>query len=235
MKLICFDLDDTLWDFEDTLSRAEATLHRWLDEHYPDFSSRHSIDDLRLRRGQLLQENADLRHDIGRVRLLAMQHAAEDMGYDTTAAKRLSQAAFKKFMVHRNDVQLFDDVMPVLKRLRQEYTLCSLTNGNADLHTIGIADVFHHRLSAEQVGAAKPAPRMFLEACRLADAKPHEAVHVGDDPHTDVFAARAVGMKTVWVNRRADDWTHDEGADVEITSLVELEDRLRELLAKASA
>lgn len=230
MKLICFDLDDTLWDFELALPRAEDELHRWLDIYYPDFARQYSIDELGLRRSQLLRERAELRHDIGRVRWLAMQMAAEQMGYDHESAKRLANAAFKKFMVHRNDVDLFDDVMPALQCLREKYTLCSLTNGNADLEIIGIADVFHHRLSAEHVGAAKPAARMFREACRLAKVEAAEAVHVGDDPHNDVLAARAIGMKTVWVNRKASDWTHEERADLEIRSLAELETQLQKLL-----
>lgn len=234
MKLICFDLDDTLWDFEPTLRRAEQELHHWLDQHYPEFARRYSIDELRLRRRQLLQERPELRHDIGRVRLLAMQHAAMDMGYDSKSARRLSLAAFKKFMIHRSEVTLYDDVMPVLARLRQKYTLCSLTNGNADLAKIGIADVFHHRLAAEHVGAAKPAARIFLEACRCAGVEPRDAVYVGDDPQNDVLGARAAGMKTVWVNRRGEDWMEDDSANAEIHSFDELEGCLRHLFAEAA-
>lgn len=233
MKLICFDLDDTLWDFESCLQRAETELHAWLDTHYPDFAASHSIDSLRARRRTLLEERAELQHDIGRVRWLAMKHAAEHSGYDSEAAKRLANAAFRKFMVHRNDVEIYADVMPTLTRLRDEYLLCSLTNGNADLVRIGIHHVFHHNLSAEQVGAAKPSPAIFREACRLAGVHPSQAVHVGDDPDNDVFAARAAGMKCIWMNRHAAEWPHAERADAEIRTLDELEHRLRQLIPVA--
>jgi len=38
----------------------------------------------------------------------------------------------------------------------------------------------------------------FLEACRLADARPNEVVHVGDDPAADVDGARGAGLRSVW-------------------------------------
>lgn len=227
MKLICFDLDDTLWDFTSCLERAEDELQVWLGIHYPEFARQHTIGSLREYRRRLLTERSELRHDIGRVRWLAMKHAAETSGYSGDAAKRLAHAAFKKFMIHRHDVELFDDVMPVLTRLRQDYTLCSVTNGNADLKRIGIDNIFHHNLAADRVGAAKPAAKMFHEACRLAGVQPSEAVHVGDDPDNDVAAARNAGLKTVWINRHRTGWPHARTADAEIRALTELTDCLR--------
>jgi len=229
MKLICFDLDDTLWDFEACLPRAEAELHAWLEAHYPDFVRDHSLESLRARRSRLIENHPELRHDIGRVRWLAMQQAAEQSGYDPDAATHLANEAFRKFMVHRNDVELFDDVLPVLERLRSKYLLVSLTNGNADLRQIGIHEVFHHNLAAEHIGAAKPEPAMFREACRLAGVDPAVAAHVGDHPEHDIFAARAVGMRAIWINRRALPWPHPQRADAEIRSLTELEACLRRL------
>lgn len=229
LKLICFDLDDTLWDFESALQRAEDALHLWLDDQYPPFARKHSADDLRALRGKLLSERADLRHDIGRVRLLAMQLAAERSGYDSNSARGLAEAAFKKFMYHRNQVELFADVVPVLERLRTRYRVCSITNGNADLQAIGITHLFHHSLAAEHVGAAKPAPDIFIQACRQAGVTTAEAVHIGDDAENDILAARAAGMKTIWINRRAEPWRHDQPADAEIRDLSELEARLHGL------
>lgn len=233
MKLICFDLDDTLWDFESCLTRAEQELHAWLNQHYPEFAEHHDIESLRDRRRVLLETRPELHHDIGRVRWLAMKQAAVGSGHDPEAAHRLATAAFKKFMRHRNDVQIFADVMPVLTRLRNRYTLCSLTNGNADLEQIGIHHVFHYNLSAEKLGVAKPEPAMFRQACELAGTTPDAAVHVGDDVHNDVLAARAVGMKTVWINRKGVEWSHEQRADAEIGSLDELEACLQQWLPAA--
>ena len=35
LRLITFDLDDTLWDAPPVLQAAEAALQRWLAEHAP--------------------------------------------------------------------------------------------------------------------------------------------------------------------------------------------------------
>ncbi|MDZ7736586.1 MAG: HAD family hydrolase [Gammaproteobacteria bacterium] len=166
------------------------------------------------------------------MRWLAMKHAAEHSGYDSNSAMRLANAAFGKFMAYRNDVEIYADVMPVLTRLRRDYLLCSLTNGNADLMQIGIHHIFHHNLSAERVGAAKPAPKIFREACRLAGVHPSSAVHVGDDPDNDIIAARAAGMKTIWDRTGTlQSWPHIERADAEVRSLSELGSHIRQFAA----
>lgn len=47
--------------------------------------------------------------------------------------------------------------------------------------------------------AGKPAPHMFLAAARSVDADPADLLMVGDDLHSDVLAAQAVGMVGVQV------------------------------------
>jgi putative hydrolase of the HAD superfamily len=87
--------------------------------------------------------------------------------------------------------------------------LVSLTNGNAQLEQTPLRGLFHHSLTAGAVGAAKPDPALFHAALVLAQAAPHEALHLGDDPHLDVAAAEAVGIGGVWINRAGAVWPED--------------------------
>ena len=59
---------------------------------------------------------------------------------------------------------------------------------------------------AAEAGAARPDPALFHLAMDWAGATPDETLHVGDDPHRDVEAARAIGITAVWVNRNANAW-----------------------------
>ena len=91
--------------------------------------------------------------------------------------------------------------VPGLLRLKGRVLLGAITNGNADLQTIGLAHHFKAWVAAPQLGVAKPDAAIFLEACRLLDVAPGDAVYVGDDVLLDVQGAQRAGMRAVWMNR----------------------------------
>ncbi|MFE8034610.1 HAD family hydrolase, partial [Thiohalocapsa marina] len=117
---------------------------------------------------------------------------------------------------HRNRVEPFADVAPVLRGLARRYRLISLTNGTANPELTPLRGLFHHSLTAAEAGAAKPDPALFRHAMAHAGCAPHECVHLGDDPWMDVEAARAIGMTAIWVNRYDRTWP-DELAPPELT------------------
>lgn len=107
------------------------------------------------------------------------------------------------FSEARNAVTPFDDVLPGLTRLGERYALGSISNGFADLQSIGLAHHFRISLAAHQFGSAKPDPEIFLAACDALSVAPHEALYVGDDPMLDIQAAQNAGLHAVWMNRFA--------------------------------
>jgi len=77
----------------------------------------------------------------------------------------------------------------------------AVTNGNADLERIGISHLFRRVLSPQNFGVGKPDRRIFLAACESAGVAPSETLHVGDDFHLDVLAARQAGLHAAWLRR----------------------------------
>lgn len=219
IKAITFDLDGTLWDFERVITQAERKLHEWFALNYPAISSAFSIYDMRQLRTELLTRDPTLRHDVTELRKSSIRIAAETVGIEPTVAEE----AFEVFIVYRNQVELFDDVLPVLKRLRNRYRLCSLTNGNADIVRVGLGEIFDHALTAADVGSAKPEPAMFMEACRLTGNAPGQMLHVGDEAETDIVGANTAGFRTIWINRKSETWNHKCQPHAQIESFTELE------------
>lgn len=219
IKAITFDLDGTLWDFEPVIAAADCKLHEWFSLHYPAISSAFSICDMRQLRTELLKGDPALRHNVTELRKSSIRIAAQQVGIDPIVAEE----AFEIFITYRNQVKLFDDVLPVLKRLRNRYMLCSLTNGNADIVRIGLGDLFDHALTAADVGSAKPDPAMFIEACRLTGNIPEQMLHIGDEAETDILGAATAGFRTIWINRRQETWQHQCRPHAQIESLSELE------------
>ena len=82
----------------------------------------------------------------------------------------------------------------------------SVTNGNAAAARTPVGDYFRLHYTAADVGAAKPAPQLFLAALDALEMKPQQALHVGDHPQLDVQSARDLGMRTVWANRYGLEW-----------------------------
>jgi putative hydrolase of the HAD superfamily len=75
-----------------------------------------------------------------------------------------------------------------------------------DAEVLGFADRLDVLVFSEEVGARKPAPEIFVHACRELEVDPIDTMFVGDDLQTDVQGAANVGMTTVqalWF--RADD------------------------------
>ena len=52
------------------------------------------------------------------------------------------------------------------------------------------------------VGSEKPDGTIFEEALRVAGVEPHRAVHVGNDPVSDVRGGAAAGLDAVLIDRR---------------------------------
>ena len=99
----------------------------------------------------------------------------------------------------------FADVLPCLDAL-SPHRLGVISNGMAEqqlakLQRTGLASRFAVIAISSEVGAAKPDPRIFAEACRRAGEAPASCWHVGDRLHADPLAAVAAGLRGIWLNR----------------------------------
>jgi putative hydrolase of the HAD superfamily len=202
LRLITVDLDDTLWPCAPVIQAAEQALYAWLCERAPRLTERFDADALRRHRRALMAARPEIAHDLTSVRLLSLRALLAELDYDLA----LADAAVDVFRRHRNRVEPFADVAPVLARLREHHRLVAVTNGNVQVHETPLRDAFHHALTAVEAGAAKPAPDLFELAMRVAGAVPTETLHLGDDPLRDVEAARRIGIDAVWVNRTGRSW-----------------------------
>jgi len=202
VRAIAFDLDNTLWEVEPVLLRAEARLYEWLEAHCPRITARLNLQDMRAAREELARREPHNAHDLTYLRTAALERHAREHGYDPA----LAHQAFEVFLAARCEVQLYPDVLAGLERLRGRFPLATLSNGNADLTRIGLAPLFAVSLNARQLGAAKPAARVFERLAQELAVAPQELLYVGDDPQLDAAAARAAGLRSAWVNRRGCSW-----------------------------
>ena len=219
VRAVAFDLDNTLWDVEPVLARAEMRMLEWLHLHCPRIPEQVSLADMRAAREELALEEPHNAHDVTYLRLTALERHARECGYQEDIAAR----AFEVFLAARCEVEILPDVRPALARLKGSFTLASLSNGNADLARIGLDSAFAVSLNARQIGAGKPDRRCFERLATELGLATRNIVYVGDDPWLDVAAARAAGCRSAWMNRRASPWPTDLApADLSVRDCSEL-------------
>lgn len=222
-KALSLDLDDTLWPIWPVIERAEAALADFLSERCPSTAKMYPIGEMRALREKIAAQYPQYAHDFTRQRRLSLAEAMRSAGDDEVHV----EDAFNAFYAARNRVEFYPDALAALDRLATRWPIVAITNGNADLASIGIADRFSMSITAREAGHAKPDAPIFHAACAHLKLAPHEVLHIGDDPWLDVVGAAAVGMRTCWINRRDETWPQDlPPPELEFANLAALADWL---------
>ena len=230
IKVIAFDLDDTLWDNRPVLINAEKRLNEWLQDEVPQLN--YDVVTMRSFRKDVLAEDPGLAKRITELRRKVIERAMQQSGIESATAYDLSHQAMEVFIIARNDIEFFDGALAAIEILKSRFMLGALTNGNADIRLVGLDEHFSFSYSAEDIGAPKPAPDLFHKALAHTETQPHQMVYVGDDPVLDIDSANEVGLRTIWVRNPKKDKTGMTSADEHIEHVRHLPKAIDRLLEK---
>lgn len=223
-RALTLDLDDTLWPIAPTIARAEAALHVWLQANAPATAAMFDIAGIVRLRDAVAHEFPEQAHDFTWMRKIAIERALRAAGDDVA----LTEPAFQVFFAARQQVTLYPDALPALRRLAARYPILGLTNGNADWQAIGLGPYLAAGcLGAREFGRGKPHADFFHEGCRRLGRAPAEVLHVGDDWPLDIVGAQGAGLSAAWIRREHHPDKPTGGqAWFEGTSLLDLAQRL---------
>ncbi|MFD6156150.1 haloacid dehalogenase type II [Nocardia sp. NPDC060256] len=147
----------------------------------------------------------------------------------------LDEAARKRLVRAWHLLPAWPDSVAGLARLSDRYTLAALSNGGFALLTrlVKAAGLpFDCILSAELAQAYKPEPQVYRTAAGLLDVEPAQVLMVA--AHTwDIYGAKAVGMRTAFLERPLEKGpdgkagrAEDTQSDLTVTSFTELAETL---------
>lgn len=208
-KYIFFDLDHTLWDFEQNSSETLSELYKKYElaklglageDHFKEQfqlvnrdlwaqseAGKIDRDALRLKRFQLVCENIGLLNE----------GLANQMGEDY-----VTLCPTKKL--------LLPYALDMLEHLHRKYPLYILTNGFSDVQAVklesaGIFHFFDGVYTGEEFGVQKPEHAYFKGVLDNIGAEAKECIMIGDNLKTDILGAQNAGIDHIYYNpgRRA--------------------------------
>jgi len=202
-KHVFFDLDRTIWDFEQNMNEALKDIYfdNALDSVFPDFTTfvrtfvKHN-DRLwdQYRRGEL-------KKDV--LRFVRFDLTLKDYGMDDRyLAKQIGEDYIK---ITPTKTALIPNSREVLEYLSKKYKLHIISNGFNEvqlpkLEKCHIDNFFDKVITSEMSGYHKPCPEAFGFSLSHANAKKNESIMIGDDMKIDIEGAKKFGMDQIYFN-----------------------------------
>jgi 2-haloacid dehalogenase len=192
-EAMTFDCYGTLIDWEVGIVAAVGSLLRAHDVGLPDEAilEAHARHETRLEAGPY----RPYREVLGEV----ARAICEEQGV------RASDAEAADFGASVADWPAFPDSTEALERLSGRFRLAVLTNCDDDLFAASAPRLgvhFEAVVTAQQVGSYKPARRNFEVMVERLGLPTERILHVAQSLYHDHVPAKALGLSTVWVDRR---------------------------------
>ena len=198
IKALYFDLDHTLWDFEQNSAQAFKALFKQYDlgielDSFLNVYIPNNIAYWRLyREGKIDKE---------KLRYERLKTVFDQLNYNASDALIFDMAdAYIQTLPEYNT--LFPGAISILETLRPHYALHMITNGFKDVQHFkmknsGLLPYFETVTDSSSVGKKKPDPEIFNHALKVGGVSSSEAVMIGDSLEADIEGALKVGMHAV--------------------------------------
>jgi 2-haloacid dehalogenase len=109
------------------------------------------------------------------------------------------------FAVSVKDWPAFPDSAPALQALKKKYKLAIISNIDDDLFAFSAQRLqveFDWIITAQQAKSYKPSLNNFHLAFERIGLPQNKILHVAQSLFHDIVPAKALGLSTVWINRR---------------------------------
>lgn len=228
LKVVCFDLDDTICDLGEGHQKAKLIIIDKLSSESKkprDAVARaYDVEWAVIKQNYMEMVSDGL--DEQDIREKLINSILDVIGLEANAREyaRLFGSETLK------ELNIFPDARAVMDTLGKKYRLTMITNGasiwqRAKIEKLDIQDYFEEIIVSGELGHHKPSKKVFEEMTRRTQIDESEIIYIGNNYLKDVVGAKESGWKSVWVKR--DDEERDESVpDYVISELSELLDFL---------
>lgn len=232
LKLICFDIDNTLVDYGTAESEAEVHISEILSK-----STGKNIMDI-LRAFNKIK-NKYLHHDMdpksfSRKLWIEKTLVLLDLklsNLNKPVNTEMLEKEYWDYLIPR--MKLFPNSLHVLEFLKNSgnYKIACLTDsdGNKEikvrrLKNLDIDKYFDYIITTDDTGMNKPSIENWKYLLKLSGLKGEECMMVGDHPEVDLENAKKLGFITVWTKEHISVDVNIKYVDYEIKDIIEVLD-----------
>lgn len=216
IKVLAFDLDDTLYNERNFVYGAFGSVAHYLSQKY-NFEYE-----------KLYKDIINIFNDYGRGKVF-------DILCNNYKINEDIDTLINVYRESKPHLKLYKDSLYILNKFKNKCELAIITDGIASvqwnkIECLDIKEYFKMIIVTDDFGKKywKPNEYSFKEVIRYFDCKPNECMYIGDNPNKDFIGAREVGMHTVRIIRETGDHMKtflgpNFEADYKIFNLKELE------------
>jgi len=202
-KCLFFDLDGTLWNFEEN---SKAALHDIFQKynllpHAKNYE--HFVSIYHKFNHKLWEKYRNGKIDKKTVSITRFYQTLHYFGINKMIMAKELSIDYLKFMSSKTI--LYPYTTEILEKLSTVYKLIIVTNGFSEvqfdkLKNTNIDKYFSSVITSDEAGALKPSPKIFEYALSKAQCSKEECIMIGDDFEVDIKAARKVGIDQIYFN-----------------------------------
>jgi len=253
IKLICFDIDNTLCDFASAERETEAYMAELISKEIKKLQSKtrkHSLVKNSCSTFTILKffNEAKSRHlyrsvaPVAYSRMLwfkeTIEKLDESMSLGITINGLIENAGFyeKKYWEYV-DLKLknYPNTISTLDSLKSKgFKLATITDSDGKagikdhrLKMLGLDKYFDYIITGDDIGVNKPAIENWDKLSELSGLKGRQCIMVGDHPEVDLITAKKLGFITVWTKQNLNTDLHQKYVDYEIHDIKEVLDILK--------
>lgn len=224
IKVILFDIDDTLFDRSKSQSKILKLIIKDLRDIFSGLSY-NKIYNAFILSDRILNDHIEKGKFIKDARLERSKIFLELLDIDKKYTEEISHLYLHYY---------YKSIIPikyakkVIKKLSRVLKIGIVSNGFFDiqyykLEAMGIKDFFDCIILSDEVGIRKPNPKIFLKAAEYLNINTCNCLYVGDSYEYDIIGSKKAGMKSCWLNRKNIRLNHMYlKPDIEIKRLSEL-------------
>lgn len=205
-RVISFDLDGTLWNFE---KNSEETLRDLYAQYLDKLAIPDLTFDLFYQRYLLRNENLWREYSLGKatkeqVRVDRFLYTFDDLEIPhKSLAYKISDEYTLAATLKKNVYPYTHETLTHLKKVG--YKIILMTNGFKEvqimkLNNCHLMHYFDEIYYAEDLGYLKPDPHYFQQAMALGSFQAQEVLYIGDNYHADIYGAYQSGIDAVMID-----------------------------------